>query len=226
MTILALFDIDNTLIRSSIGHKRAFLEAVKDVYGLKVDINIINYHGMTDQEIIGKVLRKYNLDEETINSNLKKCMAVMSFKYDEIVKSEKIIILDGGYELLTQLRQRGITLGLVTGNLEKIAWAKLKKIGYDYFFDFGAFGSDHVDRAVLAALAVKRAQEKFGIGRDRKIFLFGDTPHDIRAGKAIDAISIGVTTGNYSREQLVSAGGDKIFENLKNTDRILAYLFK
>jgi phosphoglycolate phosphatase len=127
MNILTLFDIDNTLIRSSIGHKRAFTEAVKDVYGLEVDINVLDYHGMTDPEILRKVLRKYNLDEETIDSDLENCMTVMPLKYDKIVESEKIVILDGVYDLLTQLRQRGILLGLVTGNLEKIARAKLKK---------------------------------------------------------------------------------------------------
>ena len=154
---LLLFDIDNTLIQSSTGHRQAFVEAVKEVYDLEVDINIINYHGMTDQEIILKVLRTYNLDDEIIRSNLRACMAVMPEKYNEIVKSENIVILDGVVNLLTKLQQNDIILGLVTGNIEKIARAKLRKIEIDHFFKIGGFGSDHMDRNHLAKLAVKSA---------------------------------------------------------------------
>jgi phosphoglycolate phosphatase-like HAD superfamily hydrolase len=237
MHIVALFDIDNTLIQSSAGHRQAYREAVEDVYGLKVDMNVINYHGMTDQEIIFKVLRKYKLDKGTIRSDLKKCMEVMALKYAEIVKSENINILAGVGELLTKLQQNDIICGLVTGNLEKIARAKLKKIGLDHHFKIGGFGSDHMDRAELAKLAIRRAESRFDLGRDRSIFLFGDAPQDMRAGKAViflfgdapqdmragkavGATSIGVTTGVFSREQLESAGADIVFQSLTDIDHI------
>jgi beta-phosphoglucomutase-like phosphatase (HAD superfamily) len=134
MNILTLFDIDNTLIRSSAGHKQAYREAVKDVYGIEAEMNAINHHGMTDQEIIFKVMRKYRLAEDTIASKLKRCMEVMELKYAAIVKSENIIILDGVADLLKKLQQNDIICGLVTGNLEKIARAKLEKIGLDHHF--------------------------------------------------------------------------------------------
>lgn len=224
MHILTLFDIDNTLIRSSAGHKQAYREAVKDVYGIEADMNAINHHGMTDQEIIFKVLRKYKLDEETIRSNLKNCMEVMALKYAEIVKSENINILDGVGELLTKLQQNDIICGLVTGNLEKIARAKLKKIGLDHFFKIGGFGSDHIDRAELAKLAIKRAEGKFNFGSNRSIFLFGDTPRDMKAAKAAGAISIGVSTGVFSREKLESAGADVVFQSLTDIDPIFKFI--
>ena len=224
MHIVALFDIDNTLIQSSAGHRQAYREAVEDVYGLKVDMNVINYHGMTDQEIIFKVLRKYKLDKGTIRSDLKKCMEVMALKYAEIVKSENINILAGVGELLTKLQQNDIICGLVTGNLEKIARAKLKKIGIDHFFKIGGFGSDHMDRAELAKLAIKRAEGRFNLGNELSIFLFGDTPRDMKAGKAAGATSIGVTTGVFSREQLESAGADVVFQSLTDIDKIIKFV--
>lgn len=221
MHIVTLFDIDNTLIQSSAGHRQAYREAVKEVYGLKVDMNVINYHGMTDQEIIFKVLRKYTLDEGTIVSNLNNCMEIMTLKYAEIVKSENIAILAGVDELLARLQQNDIICGLVTGNLEKIARAKLKKIGIDHYFKIGGFGSDHMDRAELAKLAIKRAEGRFNLGRERSTFLFGDAPQDMKAGKAAGATSIGVTTGVFSREQLEAAGADEVFQSLADIDNIL-----
>lgn len=43
MYIVTLFDIDNTLIQSSAGHRQAYREAVNEVYGLKVDMNVVNF---------------------------------------------------------------------------------------------------------------------------------------------------------------------------------------
>ena len=59
-----------------------------------------------------------------------------------------IAILKGVFNLLTKLDQKGFLLGLVTGNLEKIARAKSKKIGINQFFKFGGFGCLYVKSAV------------------------------------------------------------------------------
>ena len=224
MKQLAFFDIDNTLIQSSSGHMQALLESIHFIWGIEASIRRINYHGMTDQEIITRLLEKYDVDAETIRSNLKDCVEYMPLKYDEIVKSENIVMLEGVFDFLTELDQNGFRLGLVTGNLEKIARAKLKKIGIDHFFEIGGFGSDHINRTNLVKIAVRRSEEQFDIDNNKKIFLFGDTPQDMKAGKAGGATPIGVTTGIYSPEQLLAAGARKVLPNLKDTDDILKFL--
>ncbi len=224
MKRLASFDIDNTLIKSSPGHLSALLAAVKDVYGLETRADVINHHGMTDQEIIIKILGKFSVDEETIRSRLKKCIESMPVKYAEIVNTENIVILEGVFDLLTRLTQNGFLLGLVTGNLEKIAWIKLKKIGIDHFFKFGGFGSDHINRAVLVKIAIQRAGKKYGIGKNTQIFHFGDAPQDMIAGRSAGVAPVGVTTGIFSAAELQSAGASKILPNLNDTDGILRFL--
>ncbi len=176
MELLAFFDIDNTLIQSSSGHVEALLLSIAEVYGLEARIDVINYHGMTDQEIITRILEKYEIDRATIRSRLTDCMESMPRKYAEIVKSEKIVIMKGAFDLISKLEQYGIILGLVTGNLEKIARAKLKKIGIDHFFKIGGFGSDHISRTNLVKIAIQRAEEQFIFGSRRRAFHFGDTP--------------------------------------------------
>jgi phosphoglycolate phosphatase len=146
MNNLASFDIDNTLIQSSAGHVESLILAIKDIYGLATSINVINHHGMTDQEIIIRILEKCNVDDKIVRSKLKKCIDHMQLQYAQIVQSENIVILEGVFNLLTKLDQKGFFLGLVTGNLEKIARAKLKKIGINDFFKFGGFGSDQAGR--------------------------------------------------------------------------------
>ena len=77
MGLLAFFDIDNTLIQSSSGHVEALLLSIAEVYGLEARIDVINYHGMTDQEIITRILEKYEIDRATIRSRLTDCMESM-----------------------------------------------------------------------------------------------------------------------------------------------------
>ena len=224
MSYLATFDIDNTLIRSSAGHVQALIMAIGAIYGLETSIDVINHHGMTDQEIIIRILAKHDVDPEIVHAKLNKCMEYMLRQYARIVQSENIYMLEGVIELINKLDQNGFLLGLVTGNLQKIARAKLEKIGINHFFKFGGFGSDHINRTKLIKIAVKRAEKQFGLDAGRLVFHFGDAPQDMRAAREAGVIPIGVTTGIFPAEELKTAGAHKVFPNLKDTDTILKFL--
>jgi phosphoglycolate phosphatase-like HAD superfamily hydrolase len=224
--LLVFFDIDNTLIQSSSGHMEALLLSIGEVYGLDASIEVINHHGMTDQEIIIRILEKYEIDKATIESHLKDCLESMPRKYAEIVKSEKIIILQGVLDLLSKLERYGIILGLVTGNLEKIARAKLKKVGIDHFFRVGGFGSDHINRTNLVKIAIQRVEAQYDLGSRLRVFHFGDAPQDMKAGREAGIVPIGVATGIFTAQQLTSAGAQRVIPDLKGADEILHYLKK
>jgi phosphoglycolate phosphatase-like HAD superfamily hydrolase len=224
MNYLATFDIDNTLVRSSAGHMQSLISALKDIYGLSTDIDVINHHGMTDQEIIIRILERYDIDHKNIRSNLKECMNHMELEYAQIVQSENIVILEGVRNLLTRLDQMGFFLGLVTGNLETIARAKLNKIKIGNFFKFGGFGSDHISRTELVRIAFSRAENQFGLAGSNQLFHFGDAPQDMRAAREAGATPIGVATGVFAADELQSAGAYKVVPNLKDFDAIIQIL--
>jgi len=221
MSYLATFDIDNTLIQSSTGHVQALIAAIKEIYDLETSINVINHHGMTDQEIINRILAAHHVEPKVISAGLIRCMDYMQLLYARTVKAEHICMLDGVVDLLNELDHYGFLLGLVTGNLEKIARAKLEKIGISHFFRFGGFGSDHSNRARLVQIAIKRAQKQFGFDAGRLVFHFGDAPQDMQAARNAGVIPIGVATGIFSADELDLAGAYKVFPDLKETDEIL-----
>lgn len=218
---LVLFDIDKTLIKGSKSHHIAFSKAFKEVYGVNTTIDIINHAGMTEQQVIIEVLKKNGLEEELIKSKLRQCMEVMVECFNKNVGNEEIIVLDGVKELLEELKKHNVIMGLLTGNLEPIAMGKLKKVGLNHYFKVGGFGSDNINRTNLVKLAIKRAEENFGFKFNDNVFLFGDTPKDIKAGKQARVKTIGVITGIYSKKQLENAGADFILENLKDTNKVL-----
>lgn len=221
MDKLVLFDMDQTLIESSKGHDTAFSEAFRKVYGVDTTIDIINHHGMTDQQIITEVLKKNGLDEKTIESKLEECMKVMIDSFNEIVNSDEIILLDGVQELLEELNRNNVLMGLITGNLEPIARGKLKKVGLNHYFKVGGFGNDDINRTNLVKLAIKRTEENLNFKFNNNVFLFGDTPQGMKAGKEVGIKTIGVTTGVYSKKQLKDAGADFVVVNLKDKNGIL-----
>ena len=221
---LALFDVDKTLVKVSKGHKTAFSAGFKMVYRIDAKIDEINHHGMTDQQVIIKVLKNHGLEEQRIKLKLKKCMKVIIDSYNKIIESDDVIVLDGVRELLTELNKCNVLLGLVTGNLEPIAINKLKKVNLNHYFKLGGFGTDDINRVDLVKLAIKRAIKNFDFKFNNNVFLFGDTPLDIQAGKEVKIKTIGIATGIYSKEKLEGAGADFVLENLKNKNVVLKFI--
>lgn len=216
---LILFDIDKTLIKSSSSWR--FIAPFKKVYGVDTNIDIINHHGMTDQQIIIEVLRKNGIDDKTIMAKLKDYMAEMVVYYKGASKMKEVVLIDGVVASLESLRNRGgFVMGLVTGNIEPIAWEKLRIAGIDWYFSIGGFGSDDINRTNLVKLAVSRANDKFK-EQFSEIFIVGDSPLDIKAGKEAGVKTVGVATGIYSKEELKSMGADYCINNLREILNII-----
>ena len=60
----------------------------------------------------------------------------------------------GVRRLLYGLKRRGVPVGLVTGNLTRIGWKKMKRAELDHYFQFGVFAEMAPDRAELARMAI------------------------------------------------------------------------
>jgi phosphoglycolate phosphatase-like HAD superfamily hydrolase len=54
------------------------------------------------------------------------------------------------------------------------------------------------------------------------VVVVGDTPLDVACAAASGARSLAVATGGYDADALRAAGADMVFENLSDTDAVLA----
>lgn len=215
--ILTLFDIDGTLVRGARCHYQAFVHAVNMYYGMKEDISGINYAGKTDPQILMEVLKMGQVPEETIQENFQDCLDYMTQYYIANVHRENVQALGGVNNLLNELKNEDILMGLTTGNLEPIAYAKLGKAGLDGFFSFGGFGSDSPRRPCLVEKALERARTIHGYRGDQ-VFIIGDTPRDVEAAKPFNLKTIAVATGRYSSQELEKTGADFVLDNLQDID--------
>ena len=224
MNKLLLFDIDSTLIKGLSLHAQAFGYGFKKIYNVDARMDMITTDGMTDRQIIIEILKLKGMEEDQIKSRIEECMQTMAEHFNELMSQSdaQITILPGVTKLLEELNKRGHLIGLVTGNLEPIAYGKLGKIGLDHYFRVGGFGSDHhVTRSDLVKLAIKKSQDKFDFKFDNNVFVIGDTPKDVKAGIDAGVKTIGIATGLFSKEQLENSGADFALNNLEDTNKIL-----
>ena len=221
MNRLVLFDIDGTLVSGKCGHKDAFIHALNEVYGVDVELQWERYRGFTDQMIMEDALAEHDMDRHEINAKLKECIASMDKSFRKSLPKNPIHLLPGAIEGLDALKGKAM-LGLVTGNMEPIAKAKMESVGLWDRFSVGGFGSDDIDRANLVRIAMKRA-EKLGFhpetkdGKIMNAFLVGDTAYDVKAGKSAGVMTIAVLTGGIPADALKAAGCDYLLTDLTGT---------
>lgn len=218
---LLLFDVDGTLLQATGGVHQAVVHAVSRVTGLTASINGINFSGRTDPAIFRDLLRVNGM--LTPEDRLDDVLRLYVETAQKTIQSDHVEPLPGVLPLLSVLTNRNdVFLGLVTGNVEPIAYHKLRNAGLANYFSVGAFGSDHENRNELPAIAAQRAsiraQHSFSM---KQTVVVGDTPHDIRSARTAGARAVAVSTGHPSKMDLSRHHPDILLETLDDTNAVL-----
>lgn len=217
---LFLFDIDGTLLTGAAGvHRDAFAHAFRTVYGLPLDLDGIATPGRTDAWILAETLRRHGVDDERIVRSMHRAFALMEVYVEQHPRDLRDAVLPGVPRVLRALRERGVALGLLTGNLRRIALAKLRQAGLADYFMVGGFGDASEVRADLVPVALAAAGAELGRVVDpSEVALVGDTPLDVEAGQQAATRTVGVATGRYSVDELRRAGADLVLPSFADAD--------
>jgi phosphoglycolate phosphatase len=204
-----LFDIDGTLLvtggAGAVAWQRAFLE----LYEVEANIEEHTHAGMTDPEIAEIVFREVIGRDGSEAERAKAISAYLGHLPEAVAESDGYRVMPGIEELLPQLVERGVLLGLVTGNIEAAAHIKLARADLNRFFAFGGYGSDSRDRTELTKKGIERAATVSGNSLDPTTAIaVGDTPRDVKAGHGAGIKVVGVATGAYTVDQLTESGAD------------------
>jgi phosphoglycolate phosphatase len=215
MSKLILFDVDQTLVDALEHHELAFRKAFKEVFNVDAELTEINFYGKTVPNIIRELAGLKGIPSATIESKLAETIEKAERFFRESVKKGEIKVLPGVTELLEKLKRSGHFLGIVTGNPEPITRSILEKAKLEDYFDIFVYGSEGKDRIELVALAISRAERKFGTRFfGKNVAIVGDSIHDIESGKPFGALTIAVNTGFHSKEELMKHGPDYLFRDL------------
>ena len=212
MTVL-FWDIDGTLLTTGRAGMFAWNDSVRELTGREFDLRTeIRTAGMTDYQIAVKTFDVMGL---AAGDGL---LDRLVRRYEELLPSslpkKNGSVLPNVREILEHLRPRSdVRSYLLTGNTRGGARAKLTYYGLTDFFPDGAFAEDASDRSWIARRALELARRAAPVADDR-IFVIGDTPHDIECAKAIGARTIAVATGGYSLDELSEHQPWRVFAEL------------
>lgn len=212
-----LFDVDGCLISTGGAGTHSWRHAFESLYGIPADIGEFTEAGMTDPEVGSLTFERVIGRKPTDREMARLLAAYLDGLQDEVQQSAGYRIMPGVETLLPQLVEAGILLGIVSGALEAAAHTKLARSRLNRFFTFGGYGSDSRDRSELTRVAIERAGRIHGHPLDAgRVLVVGDTPRDIDAAHAVGAVGVGVATGKYSVEELLSAGADHALPTLES----------
>lgn len=218
-----LFDIDGTLITTGGAGRTAMSRAFEDLFHVPDPFHGDTFSGKTDPIIFRTAaVRHFGRDptpdeERAFNEHYLECLP------EDLAASPDYRVLPGMDRLLEALASRpDCLLGLCTGNMEPGARLKLEQGDLNRFFEFGGFGSDSGDRALLTRLACERAADRAGGPVDPLVV--GDSTRDEKAARDNGFPVALVATGWTEPEVLRDLAPDFFFESFEDTESAVALL--
>lgn len=201
---------------------RALETALRVVFAVDGSLADIDFAGRTDRWIMREVFRKFQIAplEENFTRYLDGYLAALPA---ELINPQARVLPGVRAALAAAAAHGAIAQGLLTGNMRRGAQTKLAHHGLWEHFAFGAFADDGELRNDLGPHAVRRAGAHHGIHFDaNRVWVIGDTVHDIACGQCIGARTLGVGTGGHAIDVLRKHGATAVLEDLSDTAALLA----
>ena len=212
----ALFDIDGTLVRMRGAGSRAMDRAYEALTGVPDAFRGVPMAGRTDRAItesaIDRLLaagRDVPQDEAFHRAFADRYLAELEAEVPRPGPS----VCPGAIATLDLLDSKGVALGLGTGNYRGAARIKLDRFGLWSRFAFGGYGDETPRRVDVIRRGAAEGLRRSGAS-PHELFVIGDTPADIEAGRAVGARVLSVATGPYGTEELAELRPDGIFPTL------------
>lgn len=205
-----LFDMDGVIYDSMPKHATAWHESMAQ-YGLDMaPEDAYRYEGMRGVETI-KLIGRQQWNREIDDSEAEMMYKVKSEHFARLEAPRK---MDGIMQLMNQIHQDGLTIGIVTGSGQRTLLDRLEK-------DFnGVIERQHIVTSYDVNQG-KPAPDPYLAGMKKtetkpwQTIVVENAPLGIQAGVAAGCFVIAVNTGPLPDEELLSAGADYILHTIK-----------
>lgn len=181
------FSLDQVLTEGAGKEKRQAIKSILTVYA-----------GINDEELIGQIYQNF--------------IAQLTEAYTQA----EIMPQNNALELFTALKKRNAYVVLNTGYDRLTAQAIIQKLGWKETIEFdGLVTASDVSKNRPDPDMIYFAMNKFGILNSSEVVKVGDSIIDIQEGQnAGCGLSIGITTGAHTVDQLLSANPDFVINDL------------
>ena len=197
---VCLFDIDGTLLNTGGAGQAAMEAAMESEFNAKFSVEGIYTVGRTDRAILDDLFTHYGIEHN--ETTWRRFLDAYLEHLPQHLERLQGQVLPGIRTLLQQLTERkDVAVGLLTGNYRQSARIKLEHYELFDHFEFGGFGDVHRSREDVAREALRDVHRHLnGSVSMERVWVIGDTPADVRCGRAVGANVVAVGTGVFSRE--------------------------
>jgi phosphoglycolate phosphatase-like HAD superfamily hydrolase len=223
MKTVLLWDIDGTVLTTGRAGIFAWEKAAGEVAGYPVNLQDLKTGGLTDFAV-GKAILDY-LKLPVSGDVLPRMVNSYEAHLPGVLPLRKGRVLGGVLEVLQycRIRRPDVESYLLTGNTAAGAHAKLTYYEIaDYFLD-GSFARETETRIDIAQRALEKVIDR-DINMLGRLFVIGDTPHDVTCGKAIGAKTVAVATGEFTEDELREYGPWRTIDSIPDPESFLAIL--
>jgi AHBA synthesis associated protein len=194
-----VFDLDGVLVDSHETMGRAFDVAYAEVVGdgPAPFAEYRRYQGMYFPEIMRRMRLPLEMEEPFVRESYR--------------LADQVPVVDGVFDLLQTLRNRGFRLAVATGKAGPRARSLLTTLGLIEYFDH-VVGSDEVAHPKPAPDIVLRALSLLG-AQPQEAVMVGDAPADILSAQGAGVTAVAATWATADETELVKAGPDHVIHS-------------
>jgi HAD superfamily hydrolase (TIGR01549 family) len=205
-----VLDIDGTLVDTNYHHVIAWDRAFRE-YDVSVPLwRVHRAIGMGGDRLVAHVA-----GEDVEQQQGDRVRDRWEHEFDQLIGEVRAV--DGARELLTAVKDRGMSLVLASSGKQKHVDAYLDLLDGRTVADAWTT-SDDVDDSKPAPDLLQVAIDKVGGTSAIKV---GDSVWDCRAADEAGVPAVGVLTGGFSREELLDAGATRVFTSLAELQQCL-----
>jgi HAD superfamily hydrolase (TIGR01509 family) len=202
-----LFDLDGTLVDSVYNHVRAWHLALGEE---GIELSVWRIHrkiGMSGGLFVNQLRRELGieLDEQTIQR--------LRMRHAEhfLALSDEVVALPGASELLRALTDLDLPWAIATSGRMETAAANLARLGVDPNSAV-VVTRDQVNYAKPDPDLFVEAARRLGTTTQGS-YVIGDSMWDMIAAARCGALGIGLLSGGYGAEELMSAGALRVYDD-------------
>lgn len=196
--------------------------AVADAIGGPIPHALMErWKGTSKEEAIAGLLT--DLGEDAAPARVAGVFDVFSDKIVAAYRQAPPTPVAGAPEMFETLRSAGVKVALQTGYSAEIAGSILDGLGWKVGVTVDALvTSDLVPASRPAPYLIFRCMEATGVTDVRRVLVAGDTPNDLGAGMNAGArFVVGVTTGSFTREQLLAEPRTHVLDSVAELPTLL-----
>jgi len=197
------FDLDDTLIRTTVDFKRMKQEIIHLFGTLGLDEEMLSTSELTYM-IIERgtdLLAAQGASDARLKEIRTEITGIMNRV--ELESIPRVEAMPGAHEVLLELRKRGIRIGVVTRGCRAYALTALERAGLSGAIDV-VLARDDVDRPKPDPAHLMELVARLGVSRG-EILSVGDHRTDYECAQAAQIPFIGITSGDSTLADLVKA---------------------